>query len=113
MATAVYRQEGDSIDYTPAAAVAAGDVVVQNDLVGVAVLDIAANALGALRVAGVFDFPKATGAGSAIAAGESVYWDEAEKVAKTDSEAGANKLLGKTTAAAGDNDATVRVRLSQ
>jgi len=49
MATAQFIHDGKSIDYTPTADVAAGDVVVQNDLLGVAKLDIAANALGALR----------------------------------------------------------------
>ena len=39
--------------------------------------------------------------------------DVADAEAKTDSETGANKLIGKTIAAAGDNDATVRVRMSQ
>ena len=111
--TAFFVQDGNSIDYTPVAAVAAGDVVVQGDLVGVAKTPIAAGVLGALAVNGVFDFPKATGVGTAIAAGASVYWDEADQQAKTDSESGANKLLGKTTAAAGDDDATVRVLLSQ
>ncbi len=113
MATAVFVQAGDQIDYTPGAAVAAGDVVVQGDLVGVAKQPIAAAALGALAVSGVFDFPKATGGGSAIAAGATVYWDVGDEEAKADSETGANKLIGKTTAAAGDDDATVRVRMSQ
>lgn len=108
-----FIHDGRSIDYTPSAIVVAGDVVVQGDLVGVAKLDIPAGRQGALAVTGVFDFPKATGAGTAIAAGASVYWDAVEKVAKTDSETGANKLIGKTVAAAGDDDATVRVRLSQ
>ena len=72
MATARFVHDGEAIDYTPSSAVSAGDVVVQNDLVGVAKLDIAANTLGALAVKGVFDFPKATGAGSAIAAGDDV-----------------------------------------
>lgn len=113
MPTAVFVQEGHQVDYTPGSAVAAGDVVVQGDLIGVAKQPIAANQLGALAVRGVFDFPKATGGGSAISAGATVYWDVADKVAKTDSETGANKLLGKTVAAAGDSDTTVRVRLSQ
>ena len=113
MATAVFVQAGDQIDYTPGSAVAAGAVVVQGDLVGVAKQPIAANALGALAVAGVFDFPKATGGGSGIAVGVNVYWDVADQEAKTDSETGANKLLGKTTVAAGDDDTTVRVRMSQ
>ena len=47
MPTATFVQAGDQIDYTPGAAVAAGDVVVQGDLVGVAKQPIAANAPGA------------------------------------------------------------------
>ena len=113
MATATYIHTGHAIDYTPSSTVAAGDVVVQEDLVGVAKLDIAANALGGLAVAGVFDFPKTAGVGEAIAAGAKVYWDVADQVAKIDDESGANKLIGKTVAAAGDDDTTVRVRLSQ
>ena len=113
MATAKFIQTGDSIDYTPGSAVTAGDVVVQEELVGVAKLDIAANKLGALAVVGVFDFPKTAGVGEAIAAGSKVYWDVADAVAKTDDETGANKLIGKTVKAAGDDDTTVRVRLSQ
>lgn len=110
---AIYKQEGDAVDFTPAADVAAGDVVVQGELVGVASREIKAGALGALSVSGVFDFPKAMGAGSAIAAGSWLYWDDAAKVATTSDNAGANKLLGKSVAAAGDDDATVRARLSQ
>jgi predicted RecA/RadA family phage recombinase len=108
-----YIQTGDAVDYTPGANVSAGDVVVQGELVGVAKLDIKTGKLGALAVTGLFDFPKATGAGTAIAAGTRVYWDVAEQVAKADSEAGANKGLGKTVKAAADADALVRVRLSQ
>ena len=111
MATFVHN--GDAIDYTPGADAAAGAVVVQGELVGIAKMPIAADALGALAVVGVFDLPKTAGVGEAIAAGAEVYWDEGDQVAKTDSEAGANKKLGKTVAAAGDDDATVRVRLSQ
>ena len=100
MATARFIHDGNAIDYTPSSDVSAGDVVVQADLVGIAKLDIAANALGALAVTGVFDVPKATGEGEAIAVGSIVFWDVADQVAKTDSEAGANKVLGKTVAAA-------------
>jgi len=113
MATATYVHEGKSIDYTPGADVSAGDVVVQGDLIGIAKLDIAADTLGALAVTGVFDVSKTAGVGEAIEAGAKVYWDVADGIAKTDSEAGANKYLGKTVAAAGDDDETVRVRLEQ
>ncbi|MBN2583951.1 MAG: DUF2190 family protein [Planctomycetes bacterium] len=110
---ATYIHDGQMVDYQPTAIVTFGQVVVQNDLVGVANLDIPANVLGALMVSGVFDVPKASGAGTAIAAGATVYWDEADQQAKTDDESGANKRLGKTVAAATDDDTTVRVRLSQ
>jgi predicted RecA/RadA family phage recombinase len=111
MATATFVHDGRSIDYTPSADVAAGDVVVQGDLVGIAKLDIAANTLGALATVGVFDVAKATGASTAITAGAIVYWDATNSVATTDDASGANKRLGKTVAAAGDDDATVRVQL--
>ncbi|MCY3019540.1 MAG: DUF2190 family protein [Planctomycetota bacterium] len=108
-----FVQEGNAVDYTPAADVTAGAVVVQGELVGIASHAIPANRLGSLAVSGVFDLAKATGAGTAIPAGVNVYWDEAEAVAKTDAEAGANKLIGKTVKAAADADETVCVRLSQ
>ncbi len=111
MAQAVYVQEGESIDYTPGADVAAGEVIVQGELVGVAKLDIKSGRLGALAVAGVFDFAKATGVGTAIAVGANVYWDNAANVATTTS--AGNKLLGKVVRAATDSDTTVRVRLLQ
>lgn len=113
MATAIFIHEGKAIDYTPGADVSAGDVVVQGDLVGIAKLDIASGNLGALAVTGVFDVPKTAGVGEAIGAGAKVYWDVADGVAKTDDESGANKYLGKTVAAAGDDDTKVAVRLSQ
>lgn len=110
---ATYIHEGARIDHTPGADIAAGDVVVQGELVGVASLDIKAGTLGALAVEGVFDFTKASGVGTAISAGVQIYWDDAANEATTDSAAGANKLIGKVIRAATDADATVRVRLNQ
>ncbi len=109
MAQAVFVHEGCSIDYMPAADVAAGDVVVQGDLIGVTKQPIKANQLGALAVEGVFDFTKL--AGLALAAGAIVYWDDAANVA-TNVAAG-NKQLGKVVRAAAAADATVRVRMNQ
>jgi predicted RecA/RadA family phage recombinase len=113
MALSTFIHDGNSIDHTPGSAVAAGAVVVQGELIGVAKVDIPANALGALAVTGVFDFPKATGASTAITAGANVYWDATNSVATTDDDTGNNKLLGKTVLAAADADATVRIRMSQ
>jgi len=108
---ATFIHDGSSIDYTPGSAVTAGAVVVQGELVGVAKVDIPASTLGALAVAGVFDFPKATGAGTAIAAGANCYWNAGAQQATTT--ATGNKLIGKCVRAAADADATVRIRMSQ
>jgi len=108
---ATFIHDGNSIDYTPGSAVTAGAVVVQGELVGVAKVDIPASTLGALAVAGVFDFPKATGAGTAIAAGANCYWNAGAQQATTT--ATGNKLIGKSLRAAADADATVRIRMSQ
>ena len=111
MAQATFVHDGNAVDYTPGSAVAAGDVIVQGELVGVARTPIAANALGSLAVDGVFDFAKATGGGTAITAGANVYWDDTNNVATTT--ATGNKLIGKCVKAAADADTTVRVRMSQ
>lgn len=111
MATAQFIHNGDSIDYTPGSAVAAGDVVVQGDLIAIAKLDIAAGQRGALATVGVFDVPKNTGSSAAITAGTKLYWDSAEEVATSTS--GGNKYLGKAVQDAGDEDTTVRVKLEQ
>lgn len=112
MATASFVQEGSAIDYTPVADVAPGEVVVQNDLVGVAKQPIKANELGALSVEGVFGFPKATGSGQSIDAGVEVFWDAVGEQVTT-APASGDKSLGKTTIAADEDDTTVRVRLKQ
>ena len=104
-------QRGESVDYIPAADVAAGAVVVQEDLVGVAGREIKTGELGALSVSGVYEFPKETGGGKAIPAGKKVYWDATPGVVKKTS-AGAI-YLGKNVLAVGDDDPTVRVRLEQ
>jgi len=112
MATATFIHDGNTIDYTPSVDVAAGAVVVLGDLVGVAQRAIPANPLGTLTLVGVFDLPKATGAGTGIAAGATLFWDAGNQVVTTDSGSGANKRLGNAAAVAGTADATARVRLN-
>jgi predicted RecA/RadA family phage recombinase len=110
---ATFKQRGDVINHVPTSDVSAGDVVVQEDLLGIAKLDIKANMLGALALTGVFAMPKATGTGEAIAAGVKLYWDAANLLATADDASGTNKFLGKAILAASDTDETVQVRLSQ
>jgi predicted RecA/RadA family phage recombinase len=107
----VFYQEGDQLDYTPGSAVTAGDVVVQGDSALVAVADIPANRKGALVAEGVFKFPKAATAGTAIPFGKRVFWDATNKVATLSTGGGINKILGLSTAATVDSDTTVPVKL--
>lgn len=111
MALAVFVHEGEQVDYTPPADVAAGDVVVQGDLVGIARTPIVSGTPGSLAVAGVFDVVKASA--TVFTAGAKVYWDATGKLAVATDGGGANKLLGKAVRAAGAGATTVRVRLSQ
>lgn len=73
---AVTRHSGGrcSIDYTPASAKTAGDVVVlATGLIGIVESDIAADALGSLAIdVGPWKAPKASGA---LVAGQIVFWD--------------------------------------
>lgn len=108
-----FIHEGAAIDYTPGADTLAGTVVVQADLVGLTRIDLKAGQLGSLAVTGVFEFPKAGGAGSAIPAGTLTYWDATNLVATKNAAAGVNKLIGKAVKATVDADAYVRVRLQQ
>ena len=109
MPQATFIHEGSSIDYTPVADVAAGDVIVQGDLVGVAKTAIKAGVLGALAVAGVFDFAR-TG-GSVYTVGTILYWDDAANVVTAT--ATGNKALGKVVKTSTPSDTTARIRLSQ
>ena len=99
-----YRAEGDRIDYTPDSAVSAGDIVVQNSLIGVATRDIDASVQGALAVEGVFDVDKEE---IAFAVGEDVYYDEDSGLAT----ASEGVYMGKCVKAALATDSTVRVKL--
>lgn len=102
-----YVQKGEAVDYRPAEAVAAGDVVIQGSLVGIARLDIAPGTLGALAVVGVFDAPKAA---VEIAVGTPLYWDAANKQATT-TQSG-NQYLGKSVALAAADEDVVRFLLN-
>jgi len=108
-----YVCTGDRIPYTPTTDVAAGDVVVQGDLVGVATSPIAADTAGTVAVRGVFSMPKSTGTGTAVTAGAKLYWNATNSVVTTSDGSGTNKLVGKAIAAATVDDTTVHVLLTQ
>ncbi|HOD84657.1 MAG TPA: DUF2190 family protein [Phycisphaerae bacterium] len=110
---ATFIQDGDVIDHTPSSAVAAGAVVVQGSMIGVAKTPIAANALGSLAVSGVFDVVKAN---EQQALGAALYWDAdgnpyngTAGTGCATTTAGGNTFIGFAQAAAGATDETVRV----
>lgn len=102
-----YIQRGESIDYVPGADVAAGDLVIVNDLVGVARLDIPAGTLGSVAVGGVYEMPKGA---AAIDFGKKAYWDTTNKVVTAT--ATGNTLIGKAVSDAAASDGFVRVLLN-
>ena len=63
---------GEVYDYPATAAVTSGDVIEMTDTIGVALSDGAIGETISVRVAGVFELPKA--AATAITQGQSVYW---------------------------------------
>ena len=102
-----YVHEGKALDYRPSVAVAAGEVIILESLVGIARLDIAPGTLGSLAVTGVFEITKVTGE---IPAGVPLYWDAANKnVTLT---AAGNIYIGKAVASAASADATVHLLLN-
>ena len=106
MAEATFIQEGGAIDYTPASAVAVGEVVVLGKVCLVARTPIAANTLGSLASRGVFDVVKTTPL--AYTAGDGVYWnDSANRATKTSTDV----YFGVAVADAAADAPTVRVML--
>jgi predicted RecA/RadA family phage recombinase len=106
---ATFVSLGEKIDYTPVAATSAGTVVVQGDVLGIAMVDIAAGSLGALSVEGIWAIEKAA---ESIAIGDKVWWDAANsRVTKT--KGTLTVLAGKAVSAAASGDATVRVLLNE
>lgn len=100
---ASYVQKGDHLDYTPASAVSAGDVVVIGSLVAVAPRPIAANAVGSVAVAGVYSLPCSTGA--TAAQGSAINWYATSGVAHASTGVAAGKLA--KARAAGDTTVDV------
>lgn len=105
---AIFKHEGEAIDYTPVADVAAGDVIDLGLLVGIAVLDIPAGKMGALKVEGVYAVLKFTG--EAVALGAPVYWDAGTSTA-TGTQAYSEAFMGFCSRAALAGDERIWVKL--
>jgi predicted RecA/RadA family phage recombinase len=112
MSQAIFIHDGHTIDHIPTADVAAGAVVVQGSLVGVAKQPIKAGHLGSLAVVGVFDFQVEELESWIV--GQPAYWNPGDGWAVTDSNNNTYKLLGKVVMVnSRPGSSHVRVRLSQ
>lgn len=112
MVNAIFVQEGKSINYTPAAAVAAGVIVPLGELIGITKSPIAASAVGSLCIEGVFRVIKDGTSGPAFAVGEMVHWDSVNSLAVRGGAAGSGIYpLGTCTEAASDSVAEVECQL--
>ncbi len=106
-----FVQPGQNIDVTVAADTKGGDVVIIQDMIGIAFNDVLSGQKVAIATVGVYELPKKTGAGKAFLAGKTVYWHVADK--KADVAAGAGLVkLGVAVDAATDAGETVKVRLN-
>lgn len=111
MAEAIRIQEGDVINITAAADVKGGEVMAFGDRTGIVMNDASTGELVGLQLEGVFRVVAADA--DTVALGDTLYWDDGNAVATTNSNSGANKRLGyacseKAAAVAG----TVLVKLA-
>lgn len=107
-----FIQNGSFVDFTAGADVASGELVALGSLYGIATNAVANGGKGVLALEGVYTVPKTTGVGTAIAVGGPAYYDVSEGAQVSgDDESAANALCGHAIEAAGDDDATVKLRL--
>lgn len=105
----VQGQTANKVDYTPAAAVTAGDLAEIGDILGVAELSIAASALGAVSGQGAFRLVKDGTTGPIFEVGDSVFWNKTTSLAVRTGGAGC-RYFGTCVAAAGTDQAWVDVQ---
>ncbi len=101
-------QDGNVIQYTAGADIAAGDLVIIGQRVGVALVDIANGATGSVAVSGVFEVDKE--ASLAVAQGDLLYCDATS--GELDKTATEQTLAGYAFAASGTSATTVLVKLN-
>lgn len=101
-----YIESGEVLDLTATAATTSGQVVVIGAMVGVAMGDAAIGEVVAVRLKGVYEVPKATGA---ITLGAKVYWNGTGATATATD----NTFMGYAWTAQASADTVVRVVLAQ
>lgn len=104
-----FVQHGDIVTIIAAAAIASGDLVRVNSLIGVAATDAAIGDEVEIKVSGVFDLPKTSA--QAWAVGNPIYMIAASSLLTNVAGTG-NFLVGVATAVAANPSGTGRVRLN-
>lgn len=109
---AIFVKNGEIVDYTPAVATGAGEVVTLADgRLGICLRALAANELGSVQVLNcIADFPSASG--TTFAKGTLAWWDVSANLAITTPGEAADMPLGIVEVAKVSGETTVRVNLA-
>jgi predicted RecA/RadA family phage recombinase len=103
-----YVMSGEVIDFPAASAVANNAVILIGARIGVALAAIAAGAVGAVAVAGIFTISKLST--DVVTIGALLYWDNANSRLTTT--ASGNTLAGFAAKAAGSGVTTVEISIN-
>ncbi len=101
-------QMGSTIAHAPTAARAAGAATVIGARIGIAINDVAANAVGMFAVEGVYTLAKLST--DVVAQGALLYWDAGNSRLTTT--VGSNVLAGYAFTAAGNGATTVDIKIN-
>lgn len=106
--TTKYVMSGDVIDYPAGSAVSSGQILLIGSRIGVAMTAIAAGAIGAVRMEGVFTVAKLTT--DVVAQGDLLYWDAGNT--RLTITASTHKVAGYAFKAAGNGVTTVEISIN-
>ena len=102
-----FLQAGSNLSIPAQAILAAGDVVLAGDIIGIAAGDAAIGAIVDVATTGIFTLAKTST--DTFAVGAKAYWVVATK--KITSTSASNTHIGTVTEAAGNGAATAKVRI--
>lgn len=102
-----YKYPGETVQFAPAAATAAGTLVIINGMPGVALRTLAANELGDFKTTGVFEFPVT--AATTAAVGAAAYATAAGVITTTSA---GNTLVGRFWKACASTDSMCMVKIA-
>lgn len=101
-----FIHDGRSIQFVPTVDIAAGTVVVFNNLIGITKVDLPAGSIGVLALDGVYEIAKGA---EAFTTGNFAFWDATNR--KVTAVATGNVYLGRVVSDSPAENETVEVRL--